>query len=338
GEKVVTISSRAAIFRKRVLLRIYDIRDLTEPIPDFPGPWLMLEVGGAQGGAAPGLCLVDTDADEDAASAESIAEFISVRVQPGSWDASLGTSIEERNGKLVIVATPEMHAEIVGLLDQVRRAERRMVAVRVRALRVPRDLAERTLERGGTGGIFERAALEPFERLVRVEPERLLAGTRFTCFNGQRAHGRGARGRSYVADFELSGDEYDPVIRQMSEGLLADVRPLLSDDGESALVEVRLAYTPPGFAKLREFRAVGAPEEPGRAEDAGGAAPGRMRPEDVPTPGAVQEPVMPIARLATTVRMPSGSTVLLSTSVPDQGRANLDEEIVFLVTATAVTF
>jgi hypothetical protein len=340
GEKVVTISSQAAIFRKRARLKIYDIRDLTEPIPDFPGPWLRFEVGGASGGGAPGLCLVDMDEDDLSRSAESIAEFISVRVQPGNWDASLGTSIEERGGKLVIVATPEMHGEIVGLLDRVRRAERRMVTIRVRVLRVPRDLVKETLARGGAGGIFERAALEPFDELARAEPERLLASTRFTCFNGQRAHGWGARTRSYVADYEISGDDYDPVIRQISEGLLADARPLLSDDGGSVLLEARLAYTPPGIARLREFRAVGTPERSGREMDAGGAVASDVRPRDIPTPGAIQEPVMPIARLATTVHMPSGSTVLFSTDVPGaQGEDAIDgEELVFLVTATAVTF
>jgi hypothetical protein len=105
-------------------------------------------------------------------------------------------------------------------------------------------------------------------------------------------------------------------------------------------MEVLLTYTPPGLARLREFRPIGGPGEPAGAEPVVDAAPGHGAFGDLPTPGALQEPVLPIAKLATTVRMPSGSTVLLSTDVPGEGDADAmeREELVFLVTATAVTF
>ena len=326
GEKALVVSSRRALIFKRIELKIYNIHDLTLHIPNFPGPSVIPDT--IDGGGSPGLVLVDSEARDLSATAAAIAEFIATRVQPGSWDSALGTSVEERGGKLVIMHTPEAHAEIGELLDQVRKYERRMVSFHVRALRVPTRVAEGALRRMARDGTLVAVAVEQLARLGRLEPERILASTRFTCFNAQRAHGWGGTRTDYVADFEMSGDSYDPVVLQLRQGLCADVQPIVSDDGRSIMVELRLAYSYPGSGHLTDFRPVG--EKPPAEEEA--------TPDPVPAPGALQQPRLPVTKLATTVRMPTGSTMMFAASPPDAAEGGDDEEIVFLVTATAVTF
>ncbi|MHC5053721.1 MAG: hypothetical protein ACYTKD_03270 [Planctomycetota bacterium] len=327
SDKALVVTSTSALRSKRIELRIYSIHDLTLEIPDFPGPSIMPDTVDGFGGRR-GVAFSAERERDLGMSAEAIAEFISTRVQPGSWDASLGTSVEERGGKLVIVQATEVHEEIERLLGLLRKNERRMVSFHVRALRAPSSEVKRALERTARDGTLEADAIERLTRLGRLEPGRLLATTRFTCFNTQRTHGWGGERTDYVGDLEISGDSYDPVVLQLRQGLSADVRPVVSDDGRAMIQELRLGYSYPGNAEFTDFRPVGE-EVPAEVDAA---------PNPVPAPGALQLPRLPVTEFATTVRMPTGSTMMFAASPPDGAAGGDDEEIVFLVTATAVTF
>ncbi|MHC4248779.1 MAG: hypothetical protein ACYS9X_06585 [Planctomycetota bacterium] len=340
-----------------VTLRIYDVRDLTEKVPNFPGPELMLEVGGVDsGGGAPGLVLVDTGMDEDEVTADSLAEMISTRVRPGEWDASLGTSIEERGGKLVVMQRPEVHRLIDRLLESFRASQKLLVTVEARFLeiregffeeigvdfgRVPdyyapggpgsgdprpipaesypylpnqsplwsgpnllgnvaatnvggyissQTLAEniyggvllepRTVDIFGDGQMHVIGAVANYR--PNVSPEQTIIGSdlntgtlleqglnaqirhignievmaflhalkvreggtelsapRLTVTNTQRAHMFIAEQQSYIADYEISGDSWDPVIRQFLQGVVFDVKPIVSADRRYITLELR---------------------------------------------------------------------------------------------------
>ena len=201
----------------------------------------------------------------------------------------------------------------------------RMIAFRVRAVRAPVATVERALSMAAADGTLSPEAEGPLRDVVRAEPNRLLASTRFTGLNGQRTHSWGGRQTNYVNDFEISGESYDPVVTALLTGLQADVRAFASDKGDFILLELRLGYADPKGSELIEFRPVG-PEEEDEKE------------EEVPAPGRVQQPRVALAQLKTTVRVRSGATVALSASSPLPGAGAGTDEIVFLVTATSVTF
>jgi tetratricopeptide (TPR) repeat protein len=123
--------------KEAVELRIYDIADLTQTIPDFPGPELQLQTadpaaqaaqGPAQGAFAP--------RPQAAPTAASLSDMIRQRVRPDQWDAALGTSIEEMAGRLVVMQRPEIHALIDQLLDNFRKTQRMMINIESRFLRI----------------------------------------------------------------------------------------------------------------------------------------------------------------------------------------------------------
>ncbi|MHC4250021.1 MAG: DUF4139 domain-containing protein [Planctomycetota bacterium] len=71
-----------------------------------------------------------------------LAEWLMCRVSPAKWDAAFGTSIEERNGTLVVWQTPDVHKVISALLRRIGKAsDYRTVVFPVT---VPAD-AERTI-------------------------------------------------------------------------------------------------------------------------------------------------------------------------------------------------
>jgi len=320
--------------------RIYDVSDLTQAIPDFPGPDIQLSTPGDDQGGAGGNPF--QGAPPPAVTVQSIADMIRNRVKPDSWDPNLGTSIEERAGKLVVMQRPEIHGLIDQLLSNFRATQKIMVCVESRFLVVreayleeigvefngldvnvlngdfgdirqalgglnqPRQTAAAgtpgpgqgnvpfpgfvdgpnpllggvvstvgaivnhavnffptnldnalstisaldttgQVRQGGLSAQFSflgKAQLQAFIRALGVrENTTTLFAPRLTVFNTQRAHMFVARQRTYVSDYDISGDAYDPVIRQFMTGAVLDVRPTVSSDRRYVTMEMRPTVT-----------------------------------------------------------------------------------------------
>lgn len=426
-DHAIFIADKEALIGE-VVLRIYDVRDLTEKVPDFPGPELMLEVGGVDsGGGAPGLILLDADVADEGVTPESLAEMISQRVRPGEWDASLGTSIEERGGKLVVMQRPEVHRLIDRLLESFRASQKLLVTVEARFLEIREGFFEEIgvdfgripdfygpggpgagtaapagtylpnqgqMEIGGVltptwaapsefgyvagppavGGyidsqtlnenIYGGVLLEPRNVDIfgdgqlhvigavtnfrpNVSPEQTMIGSdmgtgqmleqglnaqirhvgsielmaflhalkvreggttlsapRLTVTNTQRAHMFIAEQQSYIADYEISGDSWDPVIRQFLQGVVFDVKPIVSADRRYITLELR----PTTAALLRM------PEIVIRSWtllESGGAI--LVTVLDFP----IQFPELELRKIRTTVTIPDGGIIMLGGMMSD---------------------
>ncbi len=372
-DNAIFISNRENL-KGDVTLRIYDVRDLTEQIPDFPGPELQVEVGGLDSGQGGSLVLIGPDEGMgDTVTAENLAEMIEQRVRPGDWAPELGTSIEERGGKLVVMQRPQVHRLIDRLLESFRSSQKLMVNVEGRFLEIREgffeeigidfggipdyhfsrgdvftaapgtylpydgpaalgepwpDMAPNTagyqgnqfgydpavLDGGyiisdtlgqagsvyggvlpkprnvdifgsgqlhtigavtnyrpsvspeqttigmdmGTGQLLEQGLnaqirhigdieLMAFIHALKIrEGGSVLSAPRLTVMNTQRAHMFVAEQRSYIADYEISGEAWDPVIRQFLRGVVFDVKPIVSADRRYITLELR-----PTTAELR---------------------------------------------------------------------------------------
>jgi type II secretory pathway component GspD/PulD (secretin) len=107
--------------------------------------------------------------------------------------------------------------------------------------------ATNTVRQGGLSAqvtILNNAQVQAFIRALAVrENSSTLVAPRLTVFNTQRANMFVARQQSYVADYEISGDSYDPVIRQFLVGVVLDVRPIVSSDRRYVTLELRPTVT-----------------------------------------------------------------------------------------------
>jgi len=135
--------SKPENLRGEVVLKIYDVRDLTAVVEDFPGPDLDLtaNTGGGGGGGGVNLFAAATPAT-GGVTVQSLAEMIQSRVKPDSWAAELGTSIEERGGQLVVMQRPEVHRLIDKLLESFRERQKLLVTVEARFLTVQQGVFE----------------------------------------------------------------------------------------------------------------------------------------------------------------------------------------------------
>jgi len=410
-DSAIFISTRENL-KGDVVLRIYDVRDLTENIPDYPAPEMQLQVGGAAAasaaaGAAPGLVLVGAEKQAENVTAGSLAEMIQQRVRPGEWAAELGTSIEERGGKLVVMQRPEVHRLIDRLLESFRASQKLLVTVEARFLEIREGFFEEIgidwgrvpdagvagtylpgtgeVTPGGGGGwatpntfggapiasetltnpvfagivpqpqnvdIFGDGVMHVIGAVANYQPNvspeltpiggrrglpgnnlsgglnaqvrfvgdvellaflhalkirevgTTLSAPRLTVFNTQRAHMFVATQRSYVADYEISGDAYDPVIRQFLQGVVFDVKPIVSADRRYVTLELR-----PTTAELERMDEMIITAW-SILSGAGGAVLVTMN-------YPIQFPILRLRKVRTTVTIPDGGIILLGGLMTD---------------------
>ncbi len=145
---IVKISTKEAL-RSKVSTRVFDIRDLIIPVPDFEGPSIDLSTIGEDqdtdgGGDGGGGLFADDDDDDDGGEGLSRQEMIDKIIQMIKEKAPLDTwadqggpgSIHEFSGQLVVTQTPEVHSQIMELVNMLREAKQIQVSVEARFITV----------------------------------------------------------------------------------------------------------------------------------------------------------------------------------------------------------
>lgn len=141
----------------------------------------------------------------------------------------------------------------------------------------------------------------------------VLLATKLMQSNNQRSHILVANQQSYIYDYDVSGDMFDPVIRALTTGTVLEIRPTVSHDRRYITLELR-----PGVADFIRFRRIGstadAQQDPaaGEADDpfqAVARGGGLYLPIDLPQ--------IELRFVATTVTVPDSGTLLFSGLIND---------------------
>lgn len=120
-------------------LEIYDIRDLTTTVTDFPGP--RIDLGTAAGGADVSNPFGAPPATAGLQAAD-IATLIKERIMAAEFAADPQFQIEEQNGKLIVMQRPEVHDRIRQLLRTFRETQTIQVLTQVRFVDVTDNFLE----------------------------------------------------------------------------------------------------------------------------------------------------------------------------------------------------
>lgn len=120
--------------------RIHDIRDLTYKINDFKGPDIRLGAGSSTGSGV----VFDTaeSDDEEPLTKDSLIELLTTNVAPSSWEQE-GNAMGSIGGQLLVVNTPEVHAQINNFLNDLRQFAGLMVHVETRFIEVTDDFLQK---------------------------------------------------------------------------------------------------------------------------------------------------------------------------------------------------
>ena len=112
-EGVVMIMTKEDVVDRTVKMQIYDCRDILYPIHDFPGVDIDLSQAGI------GVQIVgagDGDSPE-----VPIEEMVKAHTGGRSWEENPKCVCRMTNGLLVVKNTPEVHKQVVRLMDMLRR-------------------------------------------------------------------------------------------------------------------------------------------------------------------------------------------------------------------------
>ena len=352
-------------------MRIYDIRDLTLGLTQFPGPELTIPEPGGTGSQ-----LIPEIEDQDPPSLDELMEIIQIVVDPESWDAD-GVGLEEYNGSMVITQTPEIHEKVESLLAQLRRQRGVQINLKVRFLQVENGMLEEigfewgdyssnnpatpapadasndgagNFDFGGyvasTAGTpaaaagtvrtplvdyFSQSSLDVdggneglqlntrifkdangflgnvlFSAVEKTRRGNILIQPDVTLFSGQRAHLVRMNQQAYIADYEVSGGQYDPIISIISYGTVLDLEAVASADRRYITVTMR-----PSKAEVELWRTFGASTQLGGAESENNGAGIGFNPF-LGTNLPIFIPEMSYQTVRTTSTIPDGGSLLVA--------------------------
>lgn len=345
------------------VLKQYEVRDLIQPIPSFPAREINIEPSG-------GLFLADEDIQDREANvvtSDLLDDLIRNNIAPESWDEDEANSLRITDmGVMVVNQTPEVHAQISQLLNDLRQATGIMVDIQARFLSVADNFLEdigvdfrglgqpgpgtneffddfgdattqgelgREIGTGTDSGVFRdegsngdlkarvqnlydemlgdpstiqrsgglsfqwtylgdlqlQLILRAVQKSERIE---LVSAPRILVSNSGRANLSVLNQVTYVKDFDVeiaqAASIADPIVDVVQDGVILDVRPVVSADRRFITLELR-----PTIATLR-----------------------RPIREAITTLGSqnavtIQLPELDIQKVRTSIPMPDGATVLL---------------------------
>ncbi|MDZ4772319.1 MAG: hypothetical protein SGI72_04215, partial [Planctomycetota bacterium] len=344
------------------VLRNYEVRDLIHPIPDFPGREMNVAPSGGVQLAEEDKTARESNVITDAA----LDNLIRNNVSPQSWADDPQNSLRISNGTMVVHQTPEVHDQILKLLDDLREATGIMVDIQARFLKVEdnfledigvdfrglgqpglgtnaffndfgdastqQDLGNEIGQNTDLGAFYDRGGKEQLQARVeqlydstlgdsnvlqgsggvsfqwtylndlqlqlilravsKSERVELVTSPRITVHNTARGNLSVLNQVAYVQDFDVeiaqAASIANPVVNVVQDGVVLDVRPVVSADRRFITLELR-----PTIANLR-----------------------RPIREVVTTLGSqnsvtIQLPEVEIQRVRTSIPMPDGGTVML---------------------------
>lgn len=115
---VLLVVTKASL-KEQVYTRLYDIRDLLQPVTDFVGPTIELQSGGEGESVSPDTFITE---DREVLEPNRLIEMIQDACSPETWGGDK-VSIQISNGVLIVCQSREVHAEIGEFLNRLRVAK-----------------------------------------------------------------------------------------------------------------------------------------------------------------------------------------------------------------------
>lgn len=114
---MVFITTPETAYAGDTIMRIYDVRDITAKIKNFPGARIRLR---SDESGRPGIEIEDEDPIPEPPTADDLEDLIPDAIAPDSWKENPEAMIMIVGGMLVVRQTADVHAQIARFLSQLR--------------------------------------------------------------------------------------------------------------------------------------------------------------------------------------------------------------------------
>lgn len=255
-------------------IAMFDVQDMTYGLQDFPGCELVETDDGGTAG------MVGEEGPKQQFTGDDLASLMKNTIHKDRWEEADGASIRFMNGYLWIRNTPDVVQACAKFLTDLRQARLRIVTMRADTLLVPAQAADAILGRAGTDTYLIDA--KQYESLLACGTIKERMG--WHSYESQRTSLFWHRRLGYLRDLDDKG----PILGDFDTGGTLDVRPFVSRDRKSILMELR--YTD------RQLQAVGTLQI-GKGE-------------------TIQTPSAHSVRTRTTMQVPDGKFAIFKWSAP----------------------
>lgn len=340
------------------IVRVYDVADLAEPHLEgrmsdsaraqafVTGPFVDSGYGPA-GGNGPPLTVSDVIASAHRERLESLTKHIKDIIASDTWKDNGGTvgQIRELDDRLIITQTPANQKLVKAMLDQLSEEDSRTVRVEADWVWLPPAEAGKLLKPPAKAG--------PNSALREVDPAALGAlpasvrhyHAETAGRNDQMTYIVSGRERSLVTNVtpivSTATSSFAPTISTVAGGLGLEVRPMVKSDLGFAVLVLHATFDELGKPRHASAAAVaGVALEAAPSTQPAATQPGRIptAPRSLVTrtaPQAAQSPFntigMTVQDVRTTIRVPLGRPVLVSSGTWDPTGAHAETMQVMLI-------
>lgn len=254
-EGIITVST-ADDLTKNVSVRVYDVRDLIKPIPDFS----VVGVGADPKVAADQTKRLAPPQTEEEMG-RSLIQLIESTIDAETWKDHGGSVGATRllQGQLIVTQTPANQRRVMDLLRELREGSQLQISVEARLLVCDQSAAEALVakwQQAGNGAslgfvattrpsgpVDSRVSLfldrpqvtELLQEVAKSPGVSVISSPRITLFNGQHAYVEVGNPHKYVSGYAAvvaagGATRYDPISSQIEDGTLLDVQATASAD------------------------------------------------------------------------------------------------------------
>jgi len=261
-----------------LVTRVFDIRALLLEVPDYRAVFSDLRSDDLYGAGTVLRRAVDASAKTKDAketkpfetqraeiNAERLMQIIADVVYPDSWQQAGGWgALHHYGGQLVVANRTDVIMEVERLLNLLKASTARRIQVDAYFIIPVEGSDNRVLD-----GFIEHTKLEHerFHGLIEARKDQItVAHVALTGFDGQRVAITSGRQINVIAGMVPVVQErvsvYDPVVRQLIDGVTVEVQPVVDEARNTVLVDLRASLGEPLPALAPESRrAAGAPAQ-----------------------------------------------------------------------------
>jgi hypothetical protein len=255
---VVFVSTPTEVIRPHVVLHVYDVRALTQSVPNFdnpPNPEIDQSLSNTNSGGSSSSSGVarqtttlfsageGTVSDIAGLDPESMAELVKQSTPEGRWDQVQDVSVTLNNGILMVRHTPQIQKKVADLLEQYQKAYGKMVSIDAYFVQMRSDALEKLLANAGGKLLLDAAHAEAFVNAAKAAGGggKIVGVARVVCFNAQRVNLSAGNERAFISDVEPipGAPGMDPTLSTNRNGAFLDIRPTVAFDNSSISLLLR---------------------------------------------------------------------------------------------------
>ena len=258
----------------QLVTRVYDTRDLTISVRDFPFTGTMGMPAESNGIAITNpspQSMMDAGAPATQPAREQreadLVHLITESVQPESWREAGGTvgAIRMIGGQMIVTQTEDAHRMIQSILQQLRDVNG-VIRIQADWVLLSLDQLNALMAKPPQGAAAPKVKLVDPQQLAKLPSDVVRYHADLSCFGGQTISVSSGRSRSVVYELEpvvaQNAAAAKPDVRQVQEGAMLEVTALNVTGTDEAVVEVhsRVAqFGPPTVAEVHASNSTSAP-------------------------------------------------------------------------------